>query len=192
MQRGQYLFKIITAFSVLGLLSVLWFFGAEEIREQRLSEIILESYGLANPGMTISNLVIVKMGSVYRAVFRLEETFVETYIDAEGKYLFSAATDINAAENAFKMQKSFFECLVDKGVTLFGQATTNGTIVQMSLLGNSPYLGQLYFDCSGDYQGVCVSQNITSVPSWRINGQIYPGILPIPVLESETECTYGQ
>lgn len=176
---------------VLVLASVLWSSKTEDERKAKLSEAIKASYGLANPGLQITDIDMIRDGSVYKAIFKMNGELFETYVDLDGRYIFPTRTDIGPAVELFQTQKSFFECLRNKNVVLFGESTTNVTIQQIRILDSSPYLGQIYFDCTGENLQTCIENNITTVPSWFIDNKIYEAVLPIQTIENLTGCVYS-
>lgn len=172
--------------------SVILSFKHLQSKELEIKTSLEESFRLANPGLEITDLILVRDGSMYKVFVKMGNDLVEYYTDSDGKYLFTVATDVKGALQDFKSQKSFYDCLRNKQVVLFGVSTVNATISQIKILGNSPYLGSIYFDCSGENLEFCLNNNITAVPAWLIDELIYETTLSIPAIEAVTNCTYGQ
>ena len=187
--------KIAGLLSILILLaitaSVVLSFKHTQSKELEIKNSLEESFRLTNPGLEISELTLVRDDSMYKVFVKMGTDVIEYYTDSNGKYLFTVATNVEKALQGFKSQKEFYECLRDKQVILFGVSTVNATIYQIRALGNSPYIGGIYFDCAGENLDPCLSKNITAVPAWLIDGVVYETTLNIPAIESLTNCTYG-
>lgn len=160
--------------------------------EERIAAIVKEAFELANPGAIVSDVTLIDDDGVYRAIFRVGDDLMEVFVDKSGKYIFTTRTETNSTITSYRSQKQFFECLRDRGTILYGLSTTNATIRQLSLFSNSPYLGYVYIDCSGDGMAVCVENNVTSVPSWGVGGNMYEGVATILWIENMTGCYLQQ
>ena len=66
--------------------------------------------------------------------------------------------------------------LVENGATLYGISPCASTQKQLVDLGTTEYYtkGLDYVDCEAD-AAFCRLMNVTSYPTWQINGQLYPG-----------------
>ena len=66
--------------------------------------------------------------------------------------------------------------LVENGATLYGISSCASTQKQLVDLGTTEYYtqGLDYVDCEAD-AAFCRLMNVTSYPTWQINGQLYPG-----------------
>jgi len=161
-----------------------------ERKEEKIKGDIKRVYELANPGSSVTDVAVIREGDIYRVVFKLNGDFKEVYMDQDGRYVFPRRANVETAISSFEFQKEFFSCLFDKGVVLYGQIGTNGTDLQLRNLGSSPYAGYVYYDCSGDRVAACLGRNVTSVPTWVINGSRYVGVLDLDEIERLTGCTY--
>ena len=153
-----------------------------------LEDVVKEFYTLSNPGLSVSEVVIVPDWPVYRAIVKAGSDLSEVFIDPEGRYIFPSRIDLNRSIDNLRLQLNFFSCLQQKGVILFG-SNDNFTALQFSQLGNSPYISYIYADCSGDNVQRCLDLNITRVPTWVIGGRAYAAILSASQLSAATNCT---
>lgn len=67
----------------------------------------------------------------------------------------------------------FATCLTEAGVTMYGTEWCSHCKNQKALFGNSFRLVD-YVDCDREKQE-CVNAGVKGYPTWKINGQNYPG-----------------
>ncbi|MBR9680807.1 MAG: hypothetical protein GOU98_03215 [Candidatus Altiarchaeota archaeon] len=180
--------KLVMVPILFGLVAyLLWL----PINQNMLETKIVEAFELANPDSQVTDVNLIREGSVYKAIFKLGGELTEIYIDPTGKYLFPIRSDVSETIQVFKNQKNFFTCLREKETILFGVIGNNYTTAQLQELGSGPYVGLIYFDCGGENTETCVSQNITSAPSWIINQTLYPLSLKVAQVAQLSGCTTG-
>jgi len=166
-----------------------WYFRDGIVNESVIKASIKDVYELTNPGTSVTGITLIKEGSVYRVIFKLNGGLQEVYVDKDGKYVFPTWAEMSSTTSSFEAQKNFYTCLSDNQVILYGQIGTNVTTAQLNALGSSPYLNYIYFDCSGDNLQTCISRNVTLVPTWEIDGILYSGSFTPADLQSLTGCS---
>ena len=67
----------------------------------------------------------------------------------------------------------FAQCLTEKGVQMYGTEWCSHCKNQKKLFGSSFEFID-YIDCDED-RAECVKAEVTGYPTWRVNGQNYPG-----------------
>ena len=80
---------------------------------------------------------------------------------------------IDATES---MRQELRQQLVENGARLYGVSSCASTQKQLADLGTTEHYtqGLDYVDCEAD-AAFCRLMNVTSYPTWQINGQLYPG-----------------
>ena len=81
---------------------------------------------------------------------------------------------------------SFAQCLTDAGVVMYGTDWCSYCQRQKDLFGNSFRLIESV-DCDRNRQE-CVVAGVTGFPTWKINGQLYPGLQSLERLSELTSC----
>lgn len=83
----------------------------------------------------------------------------------------------------------FAQCLTEKGVTMYGTEWCSHCQDQKEMFGSS--FQYIYFvDCDKD-RDKCTEAGVTGYPTWRINGENYPGEQSLYKLASLTNCSLG-
>lgn len=184
----QWFVLAILVVIIIGLFS--WFRRPESDMETEISEKIKNAYELSNPGSTVTDITLIPEGGVYKVIFKFDGDLVEIYVDRDGRYVFPVRTELSAAVEAMTAQKEFFSCLREQNTILYGVIGTNATDLQLRTLWSSPYLGNIYFDCSEERLDTCIAMNVTAVPSWAILGRLYAGVATVEDLETLTGCKF--
>ena len=81
---------------------------------------------------------------------------------------------------------SFASCLTEKGVTMYGTEWCPHCKNQKALFGDS-FNNVDYVDCDSD-RNACTSAGVRGYPTWKINGQNYPGEQSLERLAILTGC----
>ncbi len=80
----------------------------------------------------------------------------------------------------------FAQCLTEKGATMYGTAWCSHCKNQKELFGNSfKYVD--YVDCDYNKQE-CLDNGVRGYPTWKINGENYPGEQSLYKLASLSGC----
>ncbi len=84
----------------------------------------------------------------------------------------------------------FAQCLTEKGVTMYGTEWCSHCQNQKELFGNSfKYID--YVDC--DYnKEECLANGVRGYPTWKINGENYPGEKSMYKLASLSGCSLDE
>ena len=80
----------------------------------------------------------------------------------------------------------FAQCLTDNGVVMHGTEWCKFCQKQKEMFGNSFKLID-YVDCDKN-QAVCVAAGVQSYPTWKIDGEFYPGVQQFTTLKRLTGC----
>jgi glutaredoxin len=81
---------------------------------------------------------------------------------------------------------SFAQCLTEKEIKMYGTEWCPHCKDQKGLFGNSfDYVD--YIDCDKD-RNICTLAGVTGYPTWKINGQNYPGTQQLSRLSELSEC----
>ncbi len=81
---------------------------------------------------------------------------------------------------------NFAQCLTDVGLKMYGTEWCSHCKNQKKLFGNS-FTFVDYTDCDKS-RGVCSAEGIQGYPTWKINGQSYPGEQSLDRLASLSGC----
>jgi|TARA_Y100000034_G_scaffold135589_1_gene208150 hypothetical protein len=85
----------------------------------------------------------------------------------------------------------FAQCLTENNAVFYGAFWCSHCNTQKSLFGDS-IKKVTYIECSTpDQRGqlpICVNEQIMSYPTWKINGEVYGGVLSINELSQLTGC----
>jgi len=95
-------------------------------------------------------------------------------------------TDASPSDGGDSEQTSLAECLTENGAILYGTEWCGYCQRQKESFGDS-FSDVTFIDC--DYnRDACVEAGISGYPTWRINGQNYPGLQSLEKLSSLTGC----
>jgi len=84
---------------------------------------------------------------------------------------------------------SFATCLTDKGAVMYGTSWCGHCKNQKEMFGNS-FKKINYVDCDAR-SDTCLAALVTGYPTWKINGQNYPGSQSLEKLRSLAGCSLG-
>lgn len=81
----------------------------------------------------------------------------------------------------------FAQCLTNANLTMYGTSWCSHCKNQKELFGKSfKYIN--YIDCDRKSE-ICTLEEITGYPTWKINGESYPGEQSFSKLSQLTDCT---
>lgn len=157
-------------------------------------------YELIYPGGTADVVSLDEQSGVYHAFVKLnyggQITYQELFVTKDGKLLTTSDSTILLQNSITQIekQKSFIQCLQNKGVKIYGisnQTAPGGssTLLQLNVLGTI-YSPQLFVSCDGTQVLNCVNANISVVPSIVIGSTVTPGVQPINWFVNNTGCSY--
>lgn len=82
----------------------------------------------------------------------------------------------------------FAQCLTDAGFVMYGTEWCPHCQSQKKMFGKSfKYID--YVDCDRNSK-VCSAEKITGYPTWKINGESYPGVQQLERLASLSGCKF--
>jgi hypothetical protein len=81
----------------------------------------------------------------------------------------------------------FAECLTDNGAIFYGTEWCGFCQQQKEMFGASMQ-NVNFIDCDQN-RNTCMSEGITGYPTWKINGQLYPGLQQLTRLSELSGCT---
>ena len=81
----------------------------------------------------------------------------------------------------------FATCLTDNGAIFYGTEWCGFCQQQKAMFGASME-NVNFIDCDQN-RDTCMSEGITGYPTWKINGQLYPGLQQLTRLSELTGCT---
>ena len=81
---------------------------------------------------------------------------------------------------------SFASCLTDAGLKMYGTEWCGYCKKQKELFGDA-FSNIDYIDCD-ENRDVCVEEGIQGYPTWKFNGQAYPGVQQFETLSELTAC----
>ncbi len=77
-------------------------------------------------------------------------------------------------------------CLTDKGAIMYGTNWCGHCKDQKAMFGNSfQYIN--FVDCDENTQE-CVANSVQGYPTWKINNQLYPGVMELSSLKQLSGC----
>ena len=80
----------------------------------------------------------------------------------------------------------FAQCLTNKGATFYGTEWCGFCQQQKKMFGNA--MQHINFvDCDKN-RNTCTQERITGYPTWKIEGQYYPGLQQLQTLSDLTAC----
>ena len=84
---------------------------------------------------------------------------------------------------------NFAQCLTNANLTMYGTSWCSHCQNQKKLFGKSfKYIN--YIDCDRESE-ICTLDGITGYPTWKINGESYPGEQSFSRLSQLTNCTFN-
>jgi len=83
--------------------------------------------------------------------------------------------------------EEFAQCLNDAGVIMYGTEWCPHCKTQKAMFGNSFRLVD-YVDCDAS-RSLCLTEGVTGYPTWKHNGQSYPGTQALETLASISGCS---
>ena len=84
---------------------------------------------------------------------------------------------------------AFANCLSENNVVFYGTRTCPACAQQRNLFGDSlRYVNYVECDANSQNQNICARENIRSVPTWKINGEVLVGVQSLQVLASRSGC----
>jgi hypothetical protein len=84
--------------------------------------------------------------------------------------------------------KEFNDCLADNGMVIYGLVTCPHCTTLVNKLGGYDKVENLYIECTKERQ-ICNDEEIKSVPSIKINGEIYQGQRTLENFSQLTGCS---
>jgi len=103
-----------------------------------------------------------------------------------GILIFLITKPTNNAINGAGEFDNFAKCLTEKGVLFYGTEWCGFCQRQKESFGESmKYIN--FVDCDKNRER-CLSEGITGYPTWKINGQLYPGLQQLDRLSSLSGC----
>ena len=96
------------------------------------------------------------------------------------------ATYVFLKPNSVGQYDEFAQCLTGKRIKMYGTVWCSYCQKQKDLFGNSfKYID--FVDCDKDKQE-CLSAGVQGYPTWKINGENYPGLQSLDRLVQLSEC----
>lgn len=92
---------------------------------------------------------------------------------------------INSSEEDVDVD-SFAKCLTENGMIMYGTEWCGYCKKQKELFGDS-FEFVNYIDCDKEAD-ICSVEGIRGYPTWKINGESYPGVKSFEMLESLSGC----
>ena len=147
---------------------------------------IQEAY--AALGTSVEVLSAKEESGIYRVLLRAANTTTlqEIYVTKDGSLLLGDVERLDAYTSRILREDNFSQCLLSRGIVVFGSNTDVNTLQQLQALGS--FSGRVFFDCSRSLQ-TCINLNITSVPATAHENQVYYGIQPVSLYTQLTGCT---
>ena len=98
----------------------------------------------------------------------------------------SAYWYVASSETAENDYDNFAKCLTEKGVKMYGADLCGHCANQKRMFGESfQYI--TYIECTQS-QEICISEGIRGYPTWKYNGQSYPGEKTLQALSDLSGC----
>jgi len=154
---------------------------------------VKDVYELAT-GANVDVMSVIKENEMYKVIaktidFLGQESVLEVYVSLDGKLLSERIVELDEYKTSLERQKTFIDCLDEKGLRIFGISNNTATQLQLvQILGGSRFLSKIYVDCVGENLQGCLDTGIVTVPSVTYQGEIYEGVRTIEWFEEKTGC----
>ena len=101
-------------------------------------------------------------------------------------FMFSGKSNIAGNAISSGEYDEFAQCLTEKGIKMYGTDWCSYCQKQKDLFGSSfNYID--FVDCDKDKQE-CLSAGVRGYPTWKINGENYPGLQSLDKLAQLSGC----
>lgn len=111
---------------------------------------------------------------------------VVVFASPDGRKFFEGSgKHLDLELDRLRSDKRFAECLLDKGVRVFGDRRGQKTIDQLKAIGS--FAGRVYIDCAGDPKA-CAAQGATELPMVKMGAEALNGFKDRASLERATGC----
>ena len=109
----------------------------------------------------------------------------EIYVTGDGSFILTNVVKVDDYRKSLETDKSFSQCLFDKGLRVLGLGNESSSVLQAQLLGT--FGSRIFVDCSGNVQA-CQQLGVTTFPTTVYNNSGYPGVQPLQVFTQMTGC----
>jgi hypothetical protein len=147
-------------------------------------------YELANPGVSVEVMNILEESGLYKVLLKsvgpTGTNYAEVYVTKDGKLLTESVVFVERSIAQIEGMKNFVDCLVEKGVKIYGLGNQTATLLQLNILGR--YSPKLFVSCDGEFVKRCTDAGVQEVPSVVIGDKIEPGVKTADWFAQQTGC----
>jgi len=198
--------KIIVIFG-LGLIAgfggFYLFQSKDALSQEKVGKVAMDFINKAveKDNVTASFMNINEESGVYKIHLKIAEQEYDSFVSKDGKYLFSSAFNLGAANQETQaisespeasQLENLAKCVTEKGAKFYGASWCSYCNNQKEMFGEAAqYLP--YIECSAgegkDQLDVCKNNNVTSYPTWEFaDGSRETGELSAEKLAEKTGC----
>lgn len=156
---------------------------------------VKDVYELAT-GANVEIMSVIKDNEMYKVIAKTtdfvgQQSVLEVFVSLDGRLLSERIVEIDEYKLNLERQKTFIDCLDEKGIKIYGVSNNTATQLQLvQVLGGSRFLSQIYVDCVGANLEVCLDAGVITVPSTVYQGRVYEGVRTLDWFENVTSCVY--
>lgn len=113
------------------------------------------------------------------------------YVTKDGRRIATQLGDLDRISRTVDAQREFNQCLNDRNVVLYGNATQQRTLLQIQLLGGAQSVSGYYQDVNNQQTlAQAANRGVQQVPAFYYNGSVLQGINQLNAVEEFTGCSY--
>lgn len=177
---------LVIALIIVGLRDFMAFGGSGAVTK------VQDVYELLSEG-DVEILKMEEESGLYKVLMRVKtentDNLQEVYITKDGSLITDKIIVTEDYRVELERERTFADCLKEKGVLIFGQSTEPNTLSQLNVLGNYAY--KVYVDCIGTNLEVCQQLGVTEVPTIVMGNSSVTGVHSLEWFEQISGCTMG-
>ncbi len=161
----------------------------DNVSSQQAGEKVVST--LERTGQQVELVRVEEQDGLYRVDVSDNNNQLQTYfVTKNGRMMTTALTDIEQVNNVIDAQEEFSQCLQDKNVVMYGNATQAPTVQQIQVLGGVQYVPTYKDVNSPDNLQEAADRGIQAVPAFYYNGSTLQGINNLQQIGQFTGCQF--
>ena len=114
------------------------------------------------------------------------------YVTRNGELMTNSMNEFQELESTVEAQRNFSNCLQDREVVVYGNASQQATSLQIQILGGPNMVSPIYKDLNNQQNlQEAVQRGLNSVPGIYYNGSVISGVNQISQISEFTGCQFS-